>query len=41
MNNGRIGQRQNCFSIIPIKIKYSGLDEATGEKDYVMVWQQK
>ncbi len=23
------------------EIQYSGLDEATGEKDYVMVWQQK
>ena len=23
------------------EIKYSGLDEATGEKDYVMAWQQK
>ena len=23
------------------KIQYSSLDEATGEKDYVMVWQQK
>ena len=23
------------------KIRHSGLDEATGEKDYVMVWQQK
>ena len=23
------------------KIQYSGRDEATGEKDYVMVWQQK
>ena len=22
-------------------IQYSGLDEATGEKDYVMAWQQK
>ena len=22
-------------------IQYSGLDESTGEKDYVMVWQQK
>lgn len=41
MNYGRIRQRQDCFSIISIKIQYSGLDEATGEKDYVMVWQQK
>ena len=23
------------------EIQYSGLDEATGEKDYVMAWQQK
>ena len=23
------------------EIQYSGLDESTGEKDYVMVWQQK
>ena len=23
------------------EIQHSGLDEATGEKDYVMVWQQK
>ena len=23
------------------EIQYSGMDEATGEKDYVMVWQQK
>ena len=23
------------------EIQYSGLDEATGEKDYVMEWQQK
>lgn len=23
------------------EIRYSGLDEATGEKDYVMAWQQK
>lgn len=23
------------------EIQYSGLDEATGEKDYLMVWQQK
>ena len=23
------------------KIQHSGLDKATGEKDYVMVWQQK
>lgn len=23
------------------EIQYSGLDEATGEKDYVMTWQQK
>ena len=23
------------------EIQYSGLDEATREKDYVMVWQQK
>ena len=23
------------------EVQYSGLDEATGEKDYVMVWQQK
>ena len=37
----RTRQRQDCFSIISIKIQYSGLDEATGEKDYVMVWQQK
>lgn len=24
-----------------LEIQYSGLDEATGEKDYVMAWQQK
>ena len=24
-----------------VEIQYSGLDEATGEKDYVMAWQQK
>ena len=24
-----------------LKIQYSGLDEATGEKDYRMAWQQK
>ena len=24
-----------------IPAQYSGMDEATGEKDYVMVWQQK
>ena len=24
-----------------LQIQYSGLDEATGEKDYVMAWQQK
>ena len=23
------------------EVQYSGLDEATGEKDYVMTWQQK
>lgn len=23
------------------EIQYSGLDEATGEKDYVMAWQQE
>ena len=23
------------------EVRYSGLDEATGEKDYVMTWQQK
>ena len=23
------------------EIQYSGLDEVTGEKDYVMAWQQK
>ena len=23
------------------EIQHSGLDEATGEKDYVMTWQQK
>ncbi len=24
-----------------LKFSYSGLDEATGEKDYRMAWQQK
>ena len=28
-------QREGC------EIQHSGLDEATGEKDYVMTWQQK
>lgn len=23
------------------EIQYSGLDKATGEKDYVMIWKQK
>ncbi len=23
------------------EVRYSGLDEAIGEKDYIMAWQQK
>ena len=29
------------YQIEVFEILYSGLDEATGEKDYVMAWQQK
>ena len=29
------------YQIEGFEIQYSGLDEATGEKDYVMAWQQK
>ena len=31
----------NVYQREGFEIQYSGLDEATGEKDYVMAWQQK
>ena len=29
------------LTITGFEIQHSGLDEATGEKDYVMTWQHK
>ena len=32
-------EMKEVFKEIPFGIEHSGLDEATGEKDYVMTWQ--
>ena len=34
-------EMKEVFKEIPFGIEHSGLDKATGEKDYVMTWQHK